>query len=217
MLLFKGAYLPAEWGQLTEAWRLPEPQSVSSLQFGTNEEAQWRQQVEAERGSRNYAFALEVKKKRMKKKLSPHPSIDRPSSPSRQHLSDWSSGPKHFTIFSKNCWTVENHLIRETTLFLLPFRKVAPLLWWIRLVREKERLEISRGHRHHSVMDKPSRSCEEPGGQVRVAYLGEICASLVSSLPRMPICNVWSSLYTRFVGLGSNKPLIQAGMRLILV
>lgn len=35
-------------------------------------------------------------------------------SPCWLYLSDWSSGPKHFTIFSKNCWTVENHLIRET-------------------------------------------------------------------------------------------------------
>lgn len=37
--------------------------------------------------------------------------------PSWLHVSDWSSGPKHFTIFSLNCWTVENHLIRETKHF----------------------------------------------------------------------------------------------------
>lgn len=49
--------------------------------------------------------------KKMKKLHSVRGSIFQ----SWQHLSDWSSGPKHFTIFSKNCWTVENHLIRETT------------------------------------------------------------------------------------------------------
>lgn len=47
------------------------------------------------------------------------PSEMFPLSQRWQQVSNCPSGPKHFTIFSKNCWTVENHLIRMTAHFFL--------------------------------------------------------------------------------------------------
>lgn len=61
-----------------------------------------------------------------------------------QHLSDCSSGPKHFTIFSKNCWTVENHLIRMTLHFFI--RRLSFKLW-IPLVKENQQLLLVKSKR----------------------------------------------------------------------
>lgn len=106
-----------------------------------HKKAQWRPQLEREAGETlHLPWKCLLKKKNVI--LS---SVRRQiaSSPSWQHLSDWSSGPKHFTIFSKNCWTVENHLIRETTLFLHPVGNSVPFFVesgergrWVRICRE---------------------------------------------------------------------------------
>lgn len=151
-------------------------------------------------------------------------------SPSRQHLSDWSSGPKHFTIFSKNCWTVENHLIREThsSSGQNVLRSADPAGERNKSMSAKisfQQPSLAVNASLQQIKDRSSRTGPQRAASFRSRVLTwrrwslSFCRGvvLVSSLPRMTGYKAGSSIYTVFLGLGSNKPLIQGGMRPMLV
>lgn len=151
-----------------------------------------------------------------------------------QHLSDWSSGPKHFTIFSKNCWTVENHLIRMTTHFLSVrslFKTVESTCENKTKKRTKQLKLVWENLCYNESTSKPHCNTKKHKDRLQSKasqyeaftwrdfffffFSFEYC-SLVSSLPKLSVCGGRSSFYT-ISGLSSYKPPIQERMRPMLV
>lgn len=147
------------------------------------------------------------------------PSETFPLSQRWQQVSNCPSGPKHFTIFSKNCWTVENHLIRMTHFFLSRF-----VGYWSHCSKKKKKkssysqnlkisgsLDDSKSTQKHTIRLRLSLSfylkCSS-FSSCRVSWRYP-CQDCVTEQVTVPLYTVW--------GLGSYKPLIQRRMRPVLV